>query len=289
VKRSYPRFLVFAATCLTGCTTHYHTRYPDLSERTVAVITTLYEETRTQETTNNICRYVLGPDRDTVVGAEALLLHYSRNEDPAIRAAAACHLAHFGTRPALSRAIELARTENSSETRAGIWCAIAELLQEPLTWPAPQVYQANGSTIDTNLAQVLTSPGLQVVLSCFHRPADFILPGEYPLEAIEDAIVSQFACDNGEWSVEVVDRIPFVPFSGKRYTATLTVRQAIANTLQWTACGNERILRSFQEFNRSEDERISEPAKAVVSALYESDAIPNLKLRGSNHVLNRTR
>jgi hypothetical protein len=241
-----------------------------------------------QDATNGICRFVLGPDLNTVGGAEALLLHYSRNEDPAIRGAAACRLARFGTRPALSRALELARTEDSAETRAGIWCAIAELLQKPLTWPAPQVFHTSGSTIDTNLAQILTSPNLQVVISCWHRPADFILPADVTLDVIEDAIITQFSQDTGQWSVEVVDRIPFVPFSARHYTATQTVRQAIADTLQWTAHGNERILRSFQELSSDRDESISKPASEVVRSLSESNALTDLKQRGSNQLLHRT-
>lgn len=267
--------LLFVALFIVGCAARYQTYYPSSHE--ITIVGALYGETRVLTTTNGVQRYLLAPGSKLVGAAESLLQHYSCSEEPEVRRAAATRLAHFGTNSALRRALELARTEGSAEIRAAIWSAIAELLQRPPTWPAPQITHVTGSAVDTNIAQLLSSPDLRVVISCGHRPADFILPADVPLDSIEDAIITQFSQDAGHWSVEVVDRIPFVPFSARHYTATLTVRQAIANTLQWTAHGNERILRSFQEFSRSEDESISGPAKEVVSALSENDALTGLK------------
>ena len=273
---------------LAGCATAHRCHYPDRSERSMTAITALFEETRTQELTNGVYRYTFISDRDAVGGAEALLLHYSRSEDQGIRAAAASRLAHFGTKPALSRALELARTEDSAETRAGIWSSLAELLQSPPTWPACRISHVTGSAVDTNIAQILSSPALQVVISCGHRPSDFIIPAGVTLDTIEDAIITQYSQDTGQRSVEVVDKIPFVPFSARHYTATQTVRQAIADTLQWTAHGNERILSSFQQFSSDEDESISKPASEVVRSLSKINALTDPKQRGSSQLLHRT-
>jgi hypothetical protein len=288
MKHIYHICLLIVLGLLAGCATPHRCHYPDRSERSVTAITALFEETRTQELTNGVYRYTFLSDRDAVDGAEALLLHYSRSEDPAIRAVAAARLAHFGTKSALSRALELARTEDSAQTRAHIWSAIAELLQSEPTWPAPRISHSTISAVDTNLIHILSSPDLQVVISCGHPPADFILPVGVTLNEIEDAIITQFLQDTGQMSVEVVDRIPFVPFSARHYTATQTVRQAIAGTLQWTAHGNERILRAFKELSCDKDESISKPASEVVRSLSESNVLTDPNQRGSNQLLHRT-
>jgi hypothetical protein len=265
------QILVLTGTALAaGCVTRYQTCYPTRDERTVFAISALYDDTRVPAATNGIQRYVLVPDTQVVAAAEALLLHYSQSDEPGVRNAAACRLAHFGTRPALNRALELAHDAQSPEVRAGIWSAIAELLQSPLTWPLPEIKPIAGSSegsADTNLVQILSSPDLRVVVSCWHKPADFILPTNVPIETIESEIINQYATDTGEWSVAVVDKIPFVPFSARHYTATQTVRQVIADTLQWTAQGNERILEAFQKLSRDQNEFIREPALGVVDAL----------------------
>jgi len=288
MKHIYHTCLLTVLGLLAGCATPHSCRYPDRSERSVTAITALFEETRTQELTNGVYRYTFVSDRDAVDGAEALLLHYSRSEDQVIRAAAARRLAHFGTESALGRALELARAEDSAETRAGIWSAIATLLENPPNLSTHQISYITGSAVDTNIAQVLSNPDLQVVISCGHRPANFILPTGVNLDTIEDAIITQFSQDTGHWSVEVVDKIPFVPFSARHYSATQTVRQAIADTLQWRAHGNRRILRSFLEFSSDEDESISRPASEVVRSLSESNALTDPNQRGSNQLLHRT-
>jgi hypothetical protein len=267
--------LLFVALFSVGCAARYQTYYPDSHE--ITIIGALYGETRVLTTTDGVQRYLLAPESQLVGAAESLLQHYSWSEEPEVRAAAATRLAHFGTKSALSRALEAARNEESVKARARIWRAIAELLQTPPTSTSTQISQLAGSAMNTNIAQILSSPDLQLVISCGHRPADFILPAGITLDAIEDAIITQFSQDTGQWSVEVVDRIPFVPFSARHYTATQTVRQAIADTLQWTAHGNERILRSFQEFSNDEDESISKPASEVVRSLSESNALTDHK------------
>ncbi|MCE9612757.1 MAG: hypothetical protein K8T26_00685 [Lentisphaerae bacterium] len=265
------QILVLTGTALAaGCATRYQTCYPTCDERTVFAIGALYDDTRVLAATNGIQRYVRVPDTQVVAAAEALLLHYSQSVEPEVRNAAACRLAHFGTRAALSRALELAHDAQSAEARAGIWSAIAELLQSPLTRPLPEITPITGlseGSADTNLVQILASPDLRIVVSCWHKPADFILPTNVPIETIESEIINQYATDTGEWSVAVVDKIPFVPFSARHYTVTQTVRQVIADTLQWTAHGNERILEAFQKFSRDQNDSVREPARGVVEAL----------------------
>lgn len=270
MKQTLQVLVLIGTGLAAGCVTRYRTCYPSSDERTIFAIGALYDDTRVLVATNGIQRYELVPDGEMVASAEVLLLRYSRSEAPKVRGAAACRLAHFGTRAALSRALELAHDEQSPEARAGVWNAIAELLQSPLTGPFPEIKPIAGSSdgsADTNLVQILSSSDLCVVISCWHKPADFILPKGVPIETIESEIINQYATDVGEWSVAVVDRIPFVPFSARHYTATQTVRQVIADTLLWTAHGNERILEAFQKFSRDQKESVSEPARVVVDAL----------------------
>ena len=283
--------VLVGAALVAGCVTRYRTCYPNSDERTIFAISALYDDTRVLAATNGVHRYQLAPDAQVVASAETLLLHYSQREDPNVRGAAACRLAHFGTETALKRALELAHSEQSPEMRAGIWSSIAELLQSPMTWPLPQITPISGSSVasaDTNLIQILSSPDLRVVISCWHKPANFILPRDIPIETIESEVINQYANDSGAWSVAVVDKIPFVPCSARHYTATQTVRQVIADTLQWTAHGNKRILRSFQDFSNSEDESISRPAREVVRSLSETNALTGINLGGSNQLLHRT-
>lgn len=265
------QIIVLTGTALaSGCVTRYQTCYPTRDERTVFAIGALYDDTRVLTSTNGVRRYELVPDAQVVAAGEALLLHYSQSEEQEVRNAAACRLAHFGTRAALSRALELAHDAQSPEARARIWSAIAELLQSPLPWPLPEIKPIAGSSrgsADANLVQILSSPDLHIVVSCWHKPADFILPTNIPIETIESEIINQYATDAGEWSLAVVDKIPFVPFSARHYTVTQTVRQVIADTLQWTAHGNERILEAFQKFSRDQNHSVREPARGVVEAL----------------------
>jgi hypothetical protein len=255
---------------VAGCATHYHSLYPDSNERAVFAMTALYEDTRVMIATNGVHRYVLVPEPEIVHSAEAILLRYSQSEEPTVRGSAASRLAHFGTKAALSRALELAHDERSPEIRAGIWSAIAELLQSPLAWPLPQIKPIAGlseETADTNITQILSSPDLRVVISCWSKPADFIMPQDVTVESLESEIINQYATDAGTWSIAVFDRIPFVPFSGRYRTLTLAVRQSIADALQWSAQDNKRILPAFQEFSRDQDEAVSTPARGVVEAL----------------------
>lgn len=274
MKHTLHTAMLLGVLLVAGCVTRYQTRYPSSDERTVYAVGALYDDTRVLVATNGVYRYQMVSDTQLVASAEALLLHYSLSDVPEVRGAAACRLAHFGTRATLSRALELAHAEQSAETRAGMWSAIAELLQRPLTWPLPQITHIAGApkaVVDTNLVQILSSPDLRVVISCWHKPADFILPVDVPIQTIESEIINQYTTDGGEWPVAVVDKIPFVPFSGRHYTATQTVRQAIADTLQWTAQGNEHILEAFQKFSRDQNASVSEPARGVVQALTSTD------------------
>jgi hypothetical protein len=263
------------ATFVAGCATCPRAHYPDRVERASITIRTLYEESRTLQETNGVRQYCLITDVGAAAAAEALLLRYSRSDIAEIRQAAACRLAHFGTEPALRRAFELARSEAEPKARAGIWSEIAKLLQSPVTWPAPQIRSITGSspsTGESNLVQLLSSPELQVVFSC-HRPSDFILPATVTCEEIEDAVISQYALDDGQWTVDVLDKIPFVPFSARRYTATWGVREAIADTLRWSAQRSDRILNRFMEFSRSQDAKIREPAETVVNSLSKRNTL----------------
>jgi hypothetical protein len=273
MKKTAQILLLLGTAIGAGCVTRYQACYPSRDERTVFAITALYEGTRLLTATNGVYRYVLVPETEVIQSAETLLLHHAQSEKATVRGAAVCRLAHFGTRSALIRALEVAHAEADPETRAGIWCAIAELLQRPLTWPLPQVKPIAGSAeanTDTNLVQIFSSTDLRLVISCWHKPADFILPPDIPAETIESEIIKQYATDAGTWSVEVVDRIPFVPFSARHRTLTLTVRQSIADALQWSARDNERTMAAFREFSRDENEAISGPARQVVEALSHS-------------------
>ena len=288
MKQIPQTILLLGVVLAGGCVTRYQTCYPSRDERTVFAIGTLYDDTRILAATNGVHRYVLVPDARLVAAAEALLLHYSQSKEPEVRSAAACRLAHFGTRAALSRALEIAHAEQSPETRAGIWSGISELLQSPLTWPLPEIKPIAGSaaaSTDTNLVQILSSPDLPVVISCWHKPADFILPPDFPIETIESEILSQYATDAGTWPVKVVDRIPFVPFSTRHRTMILGVRQSIADALQWAAQGNKHILAAFREFANNDSEAISGPARQVVEALGRSAGPDPEKSRGdrTNH------
>ena len=158
--------LLLGVVLASGCVTRYQTCYPSSDERTIFAIGALYDDTRVLAPTNGVQRHVLLHDTQVVASAEALLLHYSQSEDPKVRGAAACRLAHFGTKAALERSLELARSEHSPEGRAGIWHAIAELLQSPPTWLLPQINPIAGSSeasADTNLVQILSFSGGEII------------------------------------------------------------------------------------------------------------------------------
>ena len=262
--------LLLGTVAGAGCVTHYSTYYPNHEERMVFAITALYETTRSQIVTDGVLRYALVPDADVVESAETMLMHYSRSEVPIVRAAAVRCLAHFGTRSALDHALELAHAETNAEIRAEIWSAIAELLQSPRSWPLPQIQPIAESSEPgegADLMRVISSQDLGVVISSRQEPADFILPPDVPVEIVESEVLQQYASDTGSWSVTVVDRIPFVPFWARRRTMTLTVRQSIAEILQWSAGGNPRIRAAFREFARDANETISGPAREVIQAL----------------------
>jgi len=164
--RQTPQILaLIGAVLASGCATHYQTCHPSHDERAVFAITALYEDTRVLTTANGVQRYVLVTEAPVVESAESMLMHYSQSEEPIVRGAAACRLAQFGTKAALRRALELAHAEVSPEIRAGIWSAIAELLQSPLTWPIPEIKPIAGSSeasTHTNLVQILSSPDLRL-------------------------------------------------------------------------------------------------------------------------------
>jgi hypothetical protein len=272
--RQTPQILALVgAVVASGCATHHQACHPSHDERAVFAITALYEDTRALTTTNGVQRYVLVPEAPLVESAESMLMHYSQSEEPIVRGAAGCRLAQFGTKAALRRALELAHAEVSPEIRADIWSALAELLQSPLMCPIPDIKTiagSSGASTDTNLAQIPSSPDLRCVISCCQKPADFILPLDVPAEAIETEIIKQYATDTGTWSVAVVDRIPFIPFSAHHRTLTLTVRQSIADALHSSARDNKRILAAFRDFARDDNEAISRPARQVMEALGHS-------------------
>jgi len=273
MKQPRKILLLIAALHAAGCVTRHQTCYHGSDERTVFAIRALYDDTRVLAVTDGLQRYVLVPDAHVVASAEAMLLHYSQSEEPKVRSAAAYRLAHFGTAAALGRALEIAHAEGSPEIRAGIWSAIAELLETPLAWPLPQIKPIAGSpesNVDTDLVQLFSSPDMRLVINCWHKPADFILPEDIPLKTIESEIIDQYATDAGAWPVVVVDCIPFVPFSAHRRTLALTVRQSIADSLLWSAQDNRRIMAAFREFSRDREEAISGPARQVVEALGSS-------------------
>jgi hypothetical protein len=265
------QILVLTGTALAaGCVTRYQTCHPSHAERTVFAIRALYEDTRVLTTTNGVHQYVLAPEAPVVEAAESMLIHYSQSEEPIVRRAAACSLAQFGTEAALRRALELAHAEGSPEIRADIWSAIAVLLDSPLMWPTPEIKSIAGSSeesTDPDLVQILSSQDLRLVTSCSVKPSDVILPKHVPVETIESEIINQYATDTGTWSVAVVDRIPFVPFSARRRILTHTVRQSIADALEWSARDNKRLQAEFRDFARDDNEAISRPAQKVVEAL----------------------
>ena len=167
MKQTLQILALVGAALAAGCVTHYRASNPSSDERMVFAIGALYDDTRDLVATNGIQHYEWVPDAEMVTSAEVLLLHYSRSEAPNVRGAAACRLAHFGTRTALGRALELAHDEKSPEARAGIWNAISELLQCPLAWHPPESKPIAGSSAgsaDTNLVQILSSPDLRFVI-----------------------------------------------------------------------------------------------------------------------------
>jgi len=251
---------------------------------------------RTPYVTNGVTRYKLMSESNIVTACEALLLNYSESNDPRVRVAAASRLAHFGTTPALQRALHLARHETSPAARAALWGALAELMQTPpASHTSPTVSTGDISPhLNTNdipeIMQILSNPELSIVIHG-HRPlADFALPSGIDLSAIVKDIINQYARDDGSWTIEVVDRIPFVPFSAQHTTLRRTVRQAIAETLEWTACGDTNVIAAFQDMAKHPDKDIGIPAQRLVDALSEQEWFERrIEERQSNKAMDATR
>jgi predicted DCC family thiol-disulfide oxidoreductase YuxK len=114
-KRILPFLLMPAAILTAGCATHDLPRPPGEEERAVLAMRALYEESRVLVATNGVRRYAFVPDPGVVHAAEAMLLHYARSESPAVRGAAACRLAHFGTAAARRRRLTLTVRQSIAE------------------------------------------------------------------------------------------------------------------------------------------------------------------------------
>jgi hypothetical protein len=249
-----------------GCSTFPDARSVQYNDQELGTIQTLFDLSRTMCFTNGI-QCALVSDVEVVDSCQALLMHYAKSNEDAVRLAAACCLIRFGTKVAFERGLELARTEESPAARARLWTAAVELLWKPIV-PSrgavvvdPDADAAVSEVSRDALAQVLVNPELSLVLSCCWRPPmDSVLPSEVDLSEIEQAIVSHYEADAGEWKIEAVDRIPFVPFFATHYTFTRTVRESIADTLEWAAFDSPELIAVFQVFSKSPDEAISAPA-----------------------------
>jgi hypothetical protein len=129
------------------------------------------------------------------------------------------------------------------------------------------IVESSAPSADTNRVHILLTSELGFVIDGWHNPPDFIRPPDVPIETIESEIINQYATDPGAWPAAVVDRIPFVPWSERHRTLTLTVRQSIADSLLGIARHNEHIRGAFQEFSRDENEAISGPARQLLETL----------------------
>jgi hypothetical protein len=187
-------------------------------------------------------------------------MHYATNSNPQIAQKAALRLVGFGTETALRRSFEIAQTDKSPEFRSELWNAIIALLNKQEYIKILHTLSTPAETSDS-FESILLDPSL--VLSLSH-PFNSILPSQVSQEEIEDAIILQYAEDDGKWSVECVDKIPFVPFYKHRYTSSWTVRRAIVDSLSFMWTVSPRIINAFEEFSRNEDPEISEPAKELL-------------------------
>ncbi|MBN2163734.1 MAG: HEAT repeat domain-containing protein [Pontiellaceae bacterium] len=214
--------------------------------------------------------FCLSSDSNMVAAAETLLLHYSQHPDASVRCDAAHFLARFGTETALERALEMGRTELSAEVRADVWDDIVALLQSnpsvQVNWSFTNNSDSVSNDFNAVVEELLAAMGGPVLIcgtGCGYD--EHLLPDGISVGYIENAIIQQYARDDGQESYEVQDRIPFVPFYESRSMRTLNVRREIAYNLSFLE-PSELLLNAFTQFSQDKDEAIAGPARELLDA-----------------------
>jgi hypothetical protein len=216
--------------------------------------------------TNGIVENAFVSDSNIVASCETLLLHYSRSDEESVRLAAASGLSHFGTRRALERSLEVARSEPSAQARGELWEGIILLLHGPqvsINHPVIRIHP-NGTMV-TNQTDVMFDGLTAIVHSyCGCHNMHYILPPELDLGWLQGQVLEQFEKDDGAWTVRYCDRVPYVPFLVNRGVVAQTVRSVIAESFMDYGHDTTSLRQALQKYAASTNPAIREPAQDVI-------------------------